>query len=129
MRFAHLTIATADLEGTCDFYEHVMGWERIHLPTNVPMSAAWFQFGNDQQLHILQFDDYKPSSHETEFGRHLAVMLDAGEIEPLKARLSEAGVEIIPPKRPTPFERFFCHDPNGYSIELIAGDEYVVEQN
>jgi catechol 2,3-dioxygenase-like lactoylglutathione lyase family enzyme len=129
MQFAHLTIATGDLDATCDFYEHVMGWERIHLPTNVPMSAAWFQIADGQQLHILHFDDYNPSSHETEYGRHLAIMYDTTEFDALKARLSEAGNDIIPPKRPTPFDRFFCHDPNGYSLEVIHRDQYVAEQN
>ncbi len=129
MKFAHLTIATADLEATCNFYEQVMGWERLHLPTNVPMSAAWFQISDGQQLHVLHFPDYQPSSHETEFGRHLAVMVDQGEYAALKRRLQAASVDIVSPKRPTPFERFFCHDPNGHSIEVIHGDQYVVEQN
>ena len=129
MRFAHLTIATANLEETCRFYEQVMGWKRIHLPTNVPMAAAWFEITDGQQLHILHFEDYKPSSHETEFGRHLAVMYDDAELTALKSRLTAAGTEMIPPQRPTPFERFFCHDPNGYAIEVIHANQYVEEQN
>jgi catechol 2,3-dioxygenase-like lactoylglutathione lyase family enzyme len=38
----------------------------------------------------------------------------------LKERLRRHGAELIAADRPTPFERFFFRDPNGYVFEVVA---------
>ena len=40
----------------------------------------------------------------------------------LKERLIKQGAEILPAERPTPFDRFFFRDPNGYIFEIVPAD-------
>ena len=127
MSFAHLTLATRDADSTASFFEQTLGWRRIHLPQNVEIKAAWVEVAPGQQIHILEIPGYEPSGFEAEFGRHHAFFYPGREFTALKERLQAHGAEIIAPIRPTPFERFFFRDPNGYFFEIIDRDGYVVE--
>ncbi len=127
MSFAHLTLATRDADTTANFFEQTLGWRRIHLPQNVEIKAAWVEVAPGQQIHILEIPGYEPSPFEAEFGRHHAFFYTGRDFGVLKERLAAHGAEIIPPIRPTPFERFFFRDPNGYFFEIIDRDGYVVE--
>ena len=124
MSFAHLTIATRDVERTCVFFARAMHWERIHVPTNTPLEAAWIQIAPGQQLHILHVAEFEVSPFEEEFGRHFAVLHALADFPDLKIRLRALGAELVDPIRPTPFERFFFKDPNGYMFEVIAKEQY-----
>src|SRR5687767_16040008 len=75
MTFAHLTLATRDVQRTALFFERTLGWPRVAAPDNTPLDAAWVQMGKDtrQQVHILRVADFEPSPFEAEFGRHFAV--------------------------------------------------------
>jgi catechol 2,3-dioxygenase-like lactoylglutathione lyase family enzyme len=127
MTFAHLTIATRDVEATADFYEKTLGWKRVGSPANSPIEVAWVQMGPRQQLHVLRRDDFEPWEFETEFGRHFAVFHPGADFAGLKQRLLQHGGRLIDPIRPTPFERFFFKDPNGYMFEVIDEQHYVQE--
>ncbi len=127
MSFAHLTIATRDVEGTAGFFEKTMGWKRIHRPENTPIEAAWLEIGEGQQLHILGVEGFEVSRFEEEFGRHFAVFSPGSGFDGLKKRLADEGGELIDAIRPTPFDRFFFRDPNGYVFEVIAEEQYVME--
>jgi catechol 2,3-dioxygenase-like lactoylglutathione lyase family enzyme len=127
MSFAHLTLATRDAEATARFFESALGWQRIHLPQNVEIKAAWVEVAPGQQIHILEIPHYEPSPFEAEFGRHFAFFHPASDFAALKERLTAHGAEVIPPIRETPFERFFFRDLNGYYFEIIDRDRYVVE--
>lgn len=131
--FAHLTIATRDVARTSEFFQKALLWRQIHMPGNVDLEADWLQMhaGDDgrppQQLHILHVADFAPSPHEREFGRHFAIFQPGDEFPALKQRIVEQGGELIDAIRPTPFERFFFRDPNGYVFEVIDRDAYIVE--
>ncbi len=127
MTFAHLTLATRDADATARFFEATLGWRRIHLPTNVEIKAAWVEVAPGQQIHILEIPGYEPSPYEAEFGRHFAFFYAGREFTALKDRLIAHGATVIPPIRPTPFERFFFRDFNGYYFEIIDRDGYLVE--
>jgi catechol 2,3-dioxygenase-like lactoylglutathione lyase family enzyme len=126
MTFAHLTLATRDVQRTALFFEKTLGWPRVATPDNTPLDAAWVQMGRDtrQQVHILRVADFEPSPCEAEFGRHFAVFHAGSDFPALKRRLAEQGATVIDPIRPTPFERFFFRDPNGYVFEVIDRDGY-----
>jgi hypothetical protein len=41
MTFAHLTLATRDVQRTALFFERTLGWPRVATPNNTPLDAAW----------------------------------------------------------------------------------------
>ena len=120
--FAHLTLATRDVEKTKEFFAATLGWPPIARPGNIGRDAAWLAITPDQELHLLRVDDFKVSAFEREFGRHCAIAVPLAEFEALKRRLAENGAELIDPERPTPFRRFFFRDPNGYVFEVVEAD-------
>lgn len=127
MSLAHITLATHDTLRTSQFFEAVFGWQPIHRPGNINRTAAWLEIAPNQQLHLLQVADFEPSPFEREFGRHVALFQSGSDFPKLKERLVEHGAELIDPERPTPFERFFFRDPNGYIFEVIDREGYVAE--
>ena len=129
MPFAHLTIATRDVPRTAAFFEKALRWPRMKTPGNTPqnLDAAWLEMGPGQQLHVLRIEGFEASPFENEFGRHFAVFHPGTDFAALKARLVEHGATLVDPIRPTPFERFFFRDPNGYLFEVIHQEQYVRE--
>jgi catechol 2,3-dioxygenase-like lactoylglutathione lyase family enzyme len=126
--FAHLTIAVRDALASAEFFERTLGWKIIRLPSNIDIEAAWVEVAPGHQIHILTIPGYEPSPFEAEFGRHFAFFHRGADFSALKQRLEQNGATLIAPLRPTPFERFFFRDPNGYFFEIINRDEYVAEK-
>lgn len=122
MSFLHVTLPTRDLARTVRFFEATLGWQRIERPGNIGMPAAWLQIAPEQELHLLEKADFEPPPYEREFGRHFAVSFPRSGFAPLKERLTQHGAELIAAERPTPFERFFFRDPNGYVFEVVDED-------
>ena len=122
MSFAHLTLATRDVEKSREFFINALGWQPVNRPGNIGGEAAWLSMGPDQELHLLRVADFEPSPFEKEFGRHLAVEFPLAEFPELKRRLEERGAELIDPIRETPFERFFFRSPEGYMFEVVDAD-------
>ncbi|TWT39072.1 VOC family protein [Blastopirellula retiformator] len=127
MSLAHFTVATQDAETTAEFFTQIFGWQRIGVPRNTGVLAIWLDIGDGQQMHVLQIEGFEVSPFEEEYGRHFAFFFPAAELPQIRARLADAGVEVIPPIRPTPFERFFFRDPTGYMWEVIDHDHFVRE--
>ena len=127
MTFAHLTLATQDVPATREFFERILQWRAIHQPNNIDTEAAWLQIAPGQQVHLLRVEGFEVSPFEQEYGRHLAMLKPRAEYEAIQERLRDAGVEVIPPLRPTPFDRYFFRDPNGYMFEIIDEDAFVAE--
>ena len=128
MSLAHFTIATRDVDRTTEFFVDLMGWREIPVPDNVEVKVRWIDLGNGAQMHVLGIDDFEPSPFEKEYGRHFAFFVSAERLGEIKDRLPrDYGIPIQPPLRPTPFERFFFNDPNGYLIEVIDQDNWEVE--
>lgn len=127
MSLAHVTLAVRDVAQTIQFFETTFEWKPIHRPDNIAGTAGWMNIGGGNQIHLLQFPDFEPSAFEAEYGRHIAVFFPGSGFADLKQRLAEAGAELIDAKRPTPFERFFFREPNGYVFEVIDQDGYSKE--
>ncbi len=127
MSFAHFTIATRDVPRTRAFFMGAMRWEPAKIPSNTPLEVAWLTISPGQQLHILYVKDFIASNFEAEFGRHFALFHPQADFPGLKRRLIEQSATLIDPIRPTPFERFYFRDLNGYVFEVIAREQYVIE--
>jgi catechol 2,3-dioxygenase-like lactoylglutathione lyase family enzyme len=115
----HCTLATRDVARTSDFFAAALGWRPIERPGNIPMAAAWLEIAPGQELHLVEVPDFEPSPFDREFGRHVAFSHPRDDFAGLKERLTQHGAELIAPERPTPFERFFFRDPNGYVFEVV----------
>lgn len=122
MSFAHLTLATRNVEASRKFFTDALGWQPVNRPGNLGREAAWLSMGAGQELHLVHVADFEPSPFEREFGRHLAVAFPLAEFPALKRRLRERGAELIDPIRETPFERFFFRSPEGYVFEIVDAD-------
>lgn len=129
MTFAHLTLATRDAQATAEFFVRTLRWKRIHQPANIEpdLAAAWLEVAPGQQIHILRIAGFEPSPFEAEFGRHFAFLHPGDDFPALKQRLAENGATLIAAIRPTPFERFFFRDPNGYYFEIIDREHFIRE--
>jgi catechol 2,3-dioxygenase-like lactoylglutathione lyase family enzyme len=119
---AHFTLATRDAKKSADFFTATLGWEAIDRPGNIGQPAAWLRIGAAQELHLVQIEDFEPSPFEREFGRHFAFTFPLGEFPAIRQRLTDHGAELIEALRPTPFQRFFFREPNGYVFEIIEAD-------
>jgi len=118
--FAHLTLATREVERTARFIECTFGYTRKPLPPNAIGPVVWFDIGGGQEMHVLHVAGFEISANEGEFGRHVALFHPLADFENLKTRLTDAGAVLIASIRPTPFERFFFREPvNGYVFEVI----------
>jgi predicted enzyme related to lactoylglutathione lyase len=127
MSLAHLTLPTRDVEGSARFFEQTLGWKRTSAPANSPVELVWLQIGPRQQVHIIKVDDFQVSPFEREFGRHFAVFHPRKGFDALKSKVKELGGTVTEAIRPTPFDRFFFTDPNGYAFEVIAEEQYIPE--
>jgi catechol 2,3-dioxygenase-like lactoylglutathione lyase family enzyme len=119
MAIAHITLATRDVRRTAKFFAAALGWRPLDRPGNIPFPAAWLEVAPGQELHLVEVADFAPSPFEREYGRHVAVSYPRDGFAALKERLVRHGAELIAPDRPTPFERFFFRDPNGYLFEVV----------
>lgn len=120
MSLAHLTLATQHVDRTAAFFERTLRYRRNRVPGNSPVDALWLDIGRGQEMHVLFVEGFAVSPFENEFGRHVAVFHPVADFPALKARLVDAGAELIAPLRATPFERFFFREPvNGYVFEVV----------
>ena len=122
MAIAHVTLATRDLRRSVAFFQATLDWRPIDRPGNIGAPAAWLEIAEGQELHLLEVATFEPSAFEREYGRHIAVSFPLAGFPLLKQRLEQNGAELIAATRPTPFERFFFRDPNGYVFEIVAAE-------
>lgn len=122
MAIAHVTLATRDLGATVAFFERALGWKPLRRPGNIAAPAAWLQIAPGQELHLVELADFEPSPFEREYGRHIALNFPLADFSQLQQRVQEHGGSVIAAERPTPFERFFFRDPNGYVFEVVAAE-------
>src|SRR5262245_9479532 len=119
MSLAHLTLATRDVHASARFFAATLGWQPITRPNHIGRPAAWLEIAPGQELHLVEVPEFRPSPFEAEFGRHVAFAVPLAQFEGLKQRLLAQGATLIAPQRPTPFERFFFRDPDGYVFEVV----------
>ena len=97
------------------FFGEVLGMQEIPQPSTLAQnSVVWFDAGGDgQEVHCFVDEPFRPGSAEA----HLCLQVD--DIEVMRSRLAEHGVEpqetIAIRNRP----RFFITDPFGNKVELV----------
>jgi catechol 2,3-dioxygenase-like lactoylglutathione lyase family enzyme len=113
IRLQHVSIAIPrdGAEPARAFYGGLLGLEeRDVLPKLDPSGFVWFRAGGDLELHLMLVDE-RPADRP-----HFCLVVD--DLDALRGRLEDAGVET---QDPTPLEgrpRFMCRDPFGNLVEL-----------
>ena len=113
----NVTVPAALEQAAKHFYGTVLGLRQIPKPEGTRQSmGAWFELGGIQ-LHLSIEDDVQNEASE----RHVCYQVaDANGAE---LRFRDAGVEIIPDKRPVKgTTRFFVRDPGGNMLEITQGN-------
>ncbi len=99
------------------FFGELLGLPEIEKPE--PLRArggAWFALG-DRQLHVGVEADFEPARKA-----HLALRLEAAELDRLAERLGVAGAPIAWDESRPGERRFYSQDPWGNRIEFLAAD-------
>jgi catechol 2,3-dioxygenase-like lactoylglutathione lyase family enzyme len=122
MAIAHLALPVRDVRRAVRFFEEALGWRPIDRPGNIAVTAAWLEIAPGQQVHLLERPDFAPSPFEDEYGRHIAISVSVASLPILKQRLQAQGAEVFAAIRPTPFDRFFFRDGDGYVFEVVAAE-------
>lgn len=113
----HVSLAVSDLARAQAFYEGVLGWRRLPRPS-LADPGVWYDLTGGQAIHLLATaEGPQPGDHAPGRGAHVAFFVT--DLETLKAQLMAAGTRIIHSRSGRP--AFFCRDPDGNSLEFIAG--------
>ena len=113
IRLQHVSIAIppGGAEQARAFYGGLLGLEeRDVLPKLDPAGFVWYRAGGDLELHLMLMEE--PPADKP----HFCLVVD--DLDALRARLDQAGVET---HDPTPLDgrpRFTCRDPFGNLVEL-----------
>jgi catechol 2,3-dioxygenase-like lactoylglutathione lyase family enzyme len=93
------------------FYSGKLGLREIPKPESMRVrGGVWFDAGG-LDIHLsVEEERLGPDSY-----RHFG--LECGDVDALRARLREAGVETDD-GRPAPWKRFYVRDPFGNRIEI-----------
>ena len=117
-RLHHVSLIVSDTNRSLEFYCGIMGLERVERP-DLGFPGAWLQVG-DQQIHLLELPNPDSTDNRPRHGgrdRHTAFSVH--DLDLLRQRLHEAGIDYSMSKSGR--IALFCRDPDGNTIELIAG--------
>ena len=97
------------------FYVGVLGMaEKPKPPSLAARGGCWFT-GYGAELHLGVEDDFRPARKA-----HPGLLLPAGELEALAARLEAAGYPVTRSDDLPGMSRFHSEDPNGNRLEFLA---------
>ena len=115
LHHVNVTVSPELEEAAKEFYDEVIGLQRVPKPSTSRQSGAWYQIGANQ-LHLsVEMEERAALS-----SRH--VCLAVADLRAAEARFREAAVEIIPDPRPARDNpRFYVRDPAGNMLEIVQG--------
>jgi len=108
----------SDLEVSINFYTQMIGLQQMERP-DLGFPGAWFQLGENQQLHIIKLPNMDPTSGRPEHGgrdRHVA--LTVNDFDTVRNTLDKNGVVYSMSKSGR--KALFIRDPDANAIEIIG---------
>ena len=132
MKLVHTCIRVRDIDASLRFYE-ALGFERRGKLQFQTAYNVYLGLPGDGDTLELTVNVGREEPYDIGDGyNHVA--LTVGDIDAVVARLAEQGIEPEkPPYHPGGREELgpicFVADPDGYRVELIAGDEFPTPQD
>ncbi|MCK5354890.1 MAG: VOC family protein [Methyloprofundus sp.] len=114
----HSSLMISDLEASIKFYTDIVGLLRMERP-DLGFPGAWFQLGENQQLHIIKLPNMDPTTGRPEHGgrdRHVALTVD--DFDTVRKALDEKNVVYSMSKSGR--KALFLRDPDANAIEIIG---------
>jgi len=114
----HSSLMISDLEVSINFYTQMIGLQQMERP-DLGFPGAWFQLGENQQLHIIKLPNMDPTSGRPEHGgrdRHVA--LTVNDFDTVRNTLDKNGVVYSMSKSGR--KALFIRDPDANAIEIIG---------
>ena len=108
----------SDLDASIQFYTQILGLQQIDRP-DLGFPGAWFQLGENQQLHILKLPNTDPTTGRPEHGgrdRHVALTVD--NFDAVRESLSKNNIFYSMSKSGR--KALFFRDPDANAIEIIG---------
>ena len=112
----HVVLHVRDVQRSKRFYTDLLG-----LEVAWESDTALFMWCGTQQLILFQREDLEQSRIEL---NHVALRLDAGSWDEVKAALNEVGLEVY--ARPGADDELYFHDPDGHRLQALLPDEVIV---
>jgi catechol 2,3-dioxygenase-like lactoylglutathione lyase family enzyme len=117
----HTALLSSDVERTVKFYQGVLGFPLTEIVGNRDYEGSnhfFFDIGNGNLLAFFDFPGLELGPYAEVLGglHHLAISVEPGEWEKLKASLVEHGVEFQEESGTS----IYFRDPDGARIELIS---------
>jgi lactoylglutathione lyase len=119
LEFDHTTVHVQDLHRSADFYEKVMGFERIPEPFK-DSTHIWYRIGAHEQLHVVG-GATEPVRLEMElhFAFRVASLPDfIKRLETANVKYRNFAGEPKITARPDGVNQIYFQDPDGYWIEV-----------
>src|ERR1700738_4330733 len=113
----HMALICSDVEQTIQFYQELLGFPLVELMENRDYKGSthlFFDIGNDNLLAFFDFPGLglKPGVESIGSVQHIAISVEAGQLERLKPRLKEQKIPYLGPDRGVTTSIYF-KDPDG----------------
>ena len=120
MRLEHVNLTVSDLDRSIDFYRQVFGFEvRWEGQTSGGTRAA--HIGN-ATMYLALFEAAKPGQAPLDYAavgpNHFGLIVE--DLDPIRQRLHEAGIEPHLEDDYDPGIRLYFYDPDGMEVEVVA---------
>ncbi len=126
----HVAITVADVEATLDFYERVLGAERLHhdlfLAGTIPI--ALLQVGGSRLSVHPAVSPAAPHAERPTVGSADLCFRYSGPVDEVLATMAAEGVAVVEGPVPRPAAdggmgaSVYCRDPDGNLVELLTTD-------
>jgi len=116
----HSSLMVSDVEASLHFYTQVLGLQQMERP-NLGFPGAWFQLGENQQLHIIKLPNMDPTTGRPEHGgrdRHVALTVDNFDL----VRQTLDKNKVVYSMSKSGRRALFVRDLDANAIEIIGRD-------
>ena len=120
----HMALICSDVERTIQFYQELLGFPLVELMENRDYKGSthlFFDIGHDNLLAFFDFPGLGLQAGVESLGgvQHIAISTTAENLELIKSRLDQKGIQYLGPDRGVTTSIYF-KDPDGIQIEMIA---------